>query len=105
LPQIKPKTLRLLKIAAVLIAVSIFYNIPLESLGNIVPPCLWKRFFDIECIGCGTTRAIWCILHFDFNKAFEYNKIAVVITFPLLVILTAAWIFKDNKKARAPFLT
>ena len=91
---------QLLKIAAVLAAVLIFYNVPLEFLldeGNAI--CLWKRFLNFECPGCGTTRAFWHILHLEFGKAWGYNKIAVALTFPLLSLLAIGWIFLDEKKA------
>jgi|TergutMp193P3_1026864.scaffolds.fasta_scaffold09356_4 hypothetical protein len=90
--------LQLLKTAVVLIAVYLFYNIPLESIEAAEPLCFWKRYFDTECISCGTTRAIWCVLHLDFNKALEYNKIAVIVTFPLILLLIAAWIFIGEKR-------
>ncbi|MDR3002460.1 MAG: DUF2752 domain-containing protein [Fibromonadaceae bacterium] len=95
---------RLLKIAAILAAFLVFYNIPFELLeDNRNTLCLWKRLLNFECPGCGTTRAFWCILHLEFSKAWGYNKIAVSITFPLMSLLTIGWIFLDEKKAY-PFL-
>jgi hypothetical protein len=48
--------------------------------------CLIRKLFGVSCPGCGMTRAISCVFHANFKKAFEYNKL-VVIVFPLLCYL------------------
>ena len=35
--------------------------------------CLFKYFFNIECIGCGMTRAVVSALKCDFKAAFAYH--------------------------------
>ena len=45
--------------------------------------CLIRNVFGVKCPGCGMTRAISCVFHGNFKKAFEYNKLVVVV-FPLL---------------------
>jgi hypothetical protein len=45
--------------------------------------CISKLITDIDCPGCGITRAVQHALHFEFQTAWEYNKLFVVI-FPLL---------------------
>lgn len=47
-------------------------------------PCLFKHFLNIECIGCGMSRAIFCALKFDFKSAFTYHP--MFWTMPLLYI-------------------
>jgi hypothetical protein len=37
-------------------------------------PCLFKHFCEIECIGCGMTRAVLSALKFDFASAFAYHS-------------------------------
>lgn len=66
--------------------------------------CLLYNLFNIKCFGCGTTRAIFNLLHLNIGRAINYNAFAVVwftlfllsifqdILFCLKVIF-----FKDNK--------
>jgi hypothetical protein len=46
--------------------------------------CLSVVFLDMECYGCGMTRAIQHLIHFDFQKAWEFNMLSVIV-FPLFV--------------------
>ena len=48
--------------------------------------CPSKRFLNIECPGCGMTRAIQHAIHFQFSKSWDYNK-GVVIILPILVLI------------------
>ncbi len=41
-------------------------------------PCLIRLIFDIECPGCGTTRAAMSMAQFDFSSAWDYNKLAFI---------------------------
>jgi len=45
--------------------------------------CISKLITKIDCPGCGITRAIQHAIHFEFETAWKYNKLFVVI-FPLL---------------------
>jgi hypothetical protein len=46
--------------------------------------CLSVRFFDVECYGCGLTRGVMHLIHFEFVEAWEFNKLTFIV-FPLLV--------------------
>ena len=48
--------------------------------------CFSVMLFDTECYGCGMTRALMHLLHFDFSKGIDYNKLSVIV-FPLLMML------------------
>lgn len=48
--------------------------------------CVSVIFFDIECYGCGMTRAIQHLIHFDFEAAWTYNKLSFAV-FPLAIIM------------------
>jgi len=48
--------------------------------------CISKLIANTDCPGCGMTRAIQHILHFEFDRAYDYNKLVVVIL-PLLIIV------------------
>jgi hypothetical protein len=55
--------------------------------------CLSQYFFETQCLGCGITRAVQHAMHFDFQAAWAYNKL-VVLVFPLLVFIWASETFK-----------
>jgi hypothetical protein len=48
--------------------------------------CISKLITDIDCPGCGITRAVQHALHLDFQTAWAYNKLIIVIA-PLLIWL------------------
>lgn len=48
--------------------------------------CLSQLVFDKECPACGITRGVQHAIHFNFNEAWEYNKLFVVIL-PVLIFV------------------
>jgi hypothetical protein len=62
------------------------YLIPLSSIENGHSICLFKNIFDFNCFGCGITRSILSAIHFDFDKAFQYNKLFIIVL-PILCFL------------------
>ena len=88
--------IRLIKASIIILLGVLFFCIPKDYLGDTYPICLFKIIFNRECIGCGTTRAVWSVLHFNFKEAFEYNKL-IVLTFPLLTWCVLKWILKEEK--------
>ena len=48
--------------------------------------CMSVILFDMECYGCGMTRAIQHLLHLDFQKAYEFNKLSFIVL-PLSVFM------------------
>jgi len=85
----------LIKLLIVIILGLIFISIPRKYLGDTFPICLSRIIFDRECLGCGTTRAVWSVLRFRFREAYEFNKLIIVI-FPLIVGITLTWLFKRS---------
>lgn len=51
-----------------------------------VTVCLSVLIFDIECWGCGLTRAVMHLHHFEFSDAAYFNPL-VFLVYPLLVLL------------------
>jgi hypothetical protein len=74
----------------------LFYLIPKDYLGDKYPLCLYRILFGKKCLGCGTTRAVWSILHFRISDALVYNRL-IIISFPVLVGCVVSWIFKSVK--------
>jgi Protein of unknown function (DUF2752) len=56
--------------------------------------CLSVIFFDLECYGCGMTRAIQHLLHLDFSSAYEFNKLSFIVL-PLAVWMIAKELYKN----------
>jgi hypothetical protein len=48
--------------------------------------CPSRRFFNIECFGCGLSRAIMHLHHFDFENAAFYNIGSFVIYIGLIYV-------------------
>jgi len=48
--------------------------------------CLSKICFNRECLGCGITRAVMHLIHFEFREAWHFNKL-VVLVIPFLIYL------------------
>lgn len=82
-------------------------------------PCMNKSLFGIDCIGCGTQRALMLIVNGDFNKAFyvfppiyttmlllgllglhiadksrDYHKIIIVVALVNALIMIFAYFYK-----------
>lgn len=57
---------------------------------DITIPCLFTLIFDINCWGCGLTRAFIELLRFDFKLAWSYNPIIF-----LLIPATFYYVIKD----------
>ncbi|MEI7510439.1 MAG: DUF2752 domain-containing protein [Flavobacterium sp.] len=51
-------------------------------------PCMFKKMFGIDCIGCGIQRSLNLILHGEFEKAFfMFPAIYTTILFLLSITL------------------
>lgn len=65
--------------------------------------CFWKKYFNITCAGCGFTRMIEALFHFDFYQAFRYNPLLFVLvilfTLYLIYVLICALLKKKYFKS------
>lgn len=55
--------------------------------------CLSVLLLDKECVACGLTRAVQHLVHFEFDAAWQFNKLVVII-FPILGFLWLKWTYK-----------
>ena len=53
--------------------------------------CLSVLLLNKECYGCGITRAIQHAIHFDFQTAWNYNKLVVIVA-PILFFVWLKWV-------------
>lgn len=58
--------------------------LPADYFDTGTPMCLSVILFDINCYGCGMTRGVMHLIHLEFTKAWEFNKLSFIV-FPLLV--------------------
>jgi len=67
--------------------------------GDKFPFCPSRVIFNIECLGCGMTRAVMHFHHFEYEKAISYNM-GVVLVYPLLIWVWFRWIREASRKSR-----
>lgn len=48
--------------------------------------CLSVQLAGIECYACGLTRATMHFMHFEFQEAWNYNKLVFIVV-PMLSVL------------------
>ena len=68
---------------AVLVAVLYAFN---PESHRFYPRCPLLLLTGLQCAGCGTLRALHCMLHGDFMRAVTFNPILVLVI-PLLPVL------------------
>ncbi|WP_237275891.1 DUF2752 domain-containing protein [Tenacibaculum ovolyticum] len=51
-------------------------------------PCLNKKFFGVDCLGCGIQRALSLLIHGEFIAAFKmYPAIYTLLFLALIIVL------------------
>jgi len=71
---------------AVSCGLALLAALPSSTIAGLPALCLFRRWWGIECWGCGMTRALSCALHGQLAAAFAYNR-GVVVVFPLLLLV------------------
>ena len=91
------------------------------TASSFYPKCLFKLATGLDCPGCGTTRALYQLLHGNVEAAFRFNPMlfvlfAVVLCalpsilrgrmprfverpwfgWSALIVLTSYWIFRNT---------
>jgi len=64
----------------------VLWMLPVDFFDSGDSICLSKMLANMECYACGLTRATMHFIHFDFIKAWEYNKLSFIVVpmlFPL----------------------
>jgi Protein of unknown function (DUF2752) len=79
----KKRIFHWLLLAAMIIIPIVLLLLPATYFDEGEALCPSMRFFKIECFGCGMTRAIMHLIHFDLESAIYYNMGSVVV-FPVL---------------------
>jgi hypothetical protein len=88
----------------VILELAYFYTfaeslIYMQSLEDYMLPCLNKKLFGFECMGCGIQRAISLLFHGEFIAAFKMYP-AIYTLIPLGLTIIASYIFKFKKTGK-----
>lgn len=67
------------------VAVSVYFKFDPASSG-VFPQCPFLAITGLKCPGCGSQRALHCLLHLDIAGAARYNFL-LVASVPLVVLL------------------
>lgn len=73
------------KIALIAIPVTLVF-LPIDFFDSGETVCLSMKIFNLECPGCGMTRAFMHLIHGDIEGAIDYN-VFVIIVFPIVFLL------------------
>lgn len=75
--------------------------VSLDWLDSKKTICLYSNLTEQKCYGCGITKSIISISHFNFIRAYSYNKLIILVG-PLLIIV---WVKRWFKFIKIYFLT
>lgn len=68
-------------------------------------PCLNKKLFGIECLGCGVQRSLILVFQGDFSGAYKmYPAIFTIIILVLFIIFNLFKRFKHDHKIKMGLL-
>lgn len=82
------KVINYIYICGLLLLPIVLMILPADFFDTGQSVCLSVRFFDLTCYGCGLSRAIQHLIHLDFETAYAYNKLSVVV----LPVLLLVWV-------------
>jgi hypothetical protein len=69
------------------------------NLEDYMLPCLNKKLFGLDCLGCGFQRSLLHIIKGDFVAAFNiYPAIYTLVLMAIFFILNLKLKFKSGKK-------
>ncbi len=88
-----PAPQRLLFLIPTLLAIAAlaaFASIDLPSLGRSLPLCPLHELTGLHCAGCGSTRALHCLLHGRLLDALRFNPL-FVSALPFALYLWLCW--------------
>lgn len=85
-----------MKLGGLLLLPFLLSTVSLDKLEAEHSICLFKNIFGVECYGCGITKAVIACVQCDFIRAFNYNRL-IIIVMPLLIYLSIREVIKDVK--------
>jgi hypothetical protein len=95
------KAIFLLILGGMIAAPIVLLILPPDFFDNGESICPSVYFFDKECFGCGMTRATMHMIHFEFQKAWTFNRLSFFLV-PVLGYFYVSIGYKLVKKIKAP---
>jgi hypothetical protein len=74
------------RISITIIAPFVLLLLPADFFDGGESICLSRMLAGVECYACGMTRATMHFIHFNFQQAWDLNKLSFIVV-PLLVPL------------------
>jgi len=65
----------------------------MASFEDYMLPCLNKKLFGIECMGCGLQRSLALFFRGEFKEAF-FTYPAIFVLIPLALTIVASFFYK-----------
>jgi membrane-bound metal-dependent hydrolase YbcI (DUF457 family) len=96
----KRKQIGYVLIGLLILSGVILFILPPDYFDHGTPKCVSVILFNVNCYGCGMTRGVMHLIHFDFASAWEFNKLSFIV-FPLLVYMILWEIWKRFLKNEA----
>jgi hypothetical protein len=93
------KILLKIRLGGLLAIPIILVSLPASFFDKGQSLCLSVLLLDQQCFACGLTRAVQHLVHFEFQAAWQFNKL-VVLVFPILTIVWGRWVYEAWKKLR-----
>lgn len=94
----KNKKLEWAWLAALLLAPIVLWILPGDFFDETgIDICPSKLLFNIECLGCGMTRAVMHMHHLEIADAVYYNR-GVLAIFPALAVIWCMWVYKSAQR-------
>lgn len=81
-------------VGIVMLAILYFFD---PSCSGFYPKCPFFVLTGWQCPGCGTLRALHCLLHGRIVEAWGFNP-AIVVSFPILVFMFVSEKFSRSAK-------
>ena len=99
----KKRIIKVISQISILILILLGYYF-LNRKFNIAIPCLFHKFTNLYCPGCGITRCLFSILELDIYKAFYYNPLVAILIIPATVyeLINIYNYIMDKSKIKIP---
>jgi hypothetical protein len=79
--------------------VAAFAATPTAWIESGPPLCVSRLLFDVECWGCGTTRALSSLLHGELGRALSFHRASPLVALLLLAAIVR-WVRAGAREPR-----
>ena len=87
-----PKWVQKTWLAALVATPFVLWALPADHFDEGQSMCPSVLLFDTECFGCGSTRAVQHLHHFEFGDAIYFHSLSPLI-YAFLVFLWGTWTY------------